>query len=163
MQEERPGRLRRFNDWLITGHNAAIPLVEELLALPVAEWEAWLTAHPDAWTVHVFQGLVQAAEDDPAQALAMTDFVVRHADSITAPPEADFALAWMRGEAWKARAEALRSAGDHAGALAAQERSDAIFREHPQPRTNVRPTKADQRRAEELIEKYGWHHWRDKG
>lgn len=162
MQEERPGTLRRSADWLITGHNDAIPLLEELLALPVAEWEAWLAAHPDAWTVHVFQGLIQAAEADPAEALAVTDFVVRHADSVTTPPEGAVVLAWVRGDAWKARAQALRSAGDDTGALEAQERSDAIFRAKPRPRTDVPPTKADQRRAEELIAKYGWKRLSDE-
>ena len=164
MQEDRPGPHRRFTDWFITGHNDAIPLLEELLTLPVAEWEAWLAAHPDAWNVHVFQGLIQAAEDDPTEALAMTDFVIRHADSITVPPEGDVALIFMRWEAWKARAQALRSAGDPAGASQAQEQADALFRTERvlRIRTDVPPTKDDERRAEELIAKYGWKRMSDE-
>lgn len=132
--------------------------------MPVPEWDAWLAAHPDARTVHVFQGLLQEAEADPARALALTDFVTQYVDSLTAPPEADLALTDVRGRAWKVRAQALLSAGDHAGASQASERSDAIYRTEPllRPRRHVPPTEANVRRAEELIEKYGWHHLRDK-
>ena len=35
-------------------------------------------------------------------------------------------------------------------------------KQRPEPRTGVPPTKADARRAEELIEKHGWQHLRDK-
>jgi len=51
------------------------PFVDELLALPAEERDAWLAAHPGARIVHVFDGLLQEAEADPAQALALTDFV----------------------------------------------------------------------------------------
>lgn len=129
MQDEHLPTLLECTEWLIAGHNDSILLLEELAALPVPEWDAWLAAHPDARNVRVFQGLVQAAEEaEPEEALAVTEFVVRYVDSITAPPEGEIALASMRWDAWKARAQALRSAGDSAGASEAQERADALYR-----------------------------------
>jgi len=122
---------RQFTDWLVAGHNAAGPLAVEMLALPSGAWEEWFASHPDARTVHVLQALVQAAEDDPARAPELTDFVLRHVASVPSPAGAEQAQSYLWADAWKVRGIALREAGDAHGAMRAFEMSAALSRAEP--------------------------------
>ena len=126
MRRKRVSPLRRVVDWMVEGQVQAEPLVHAVLALPAPERDAWLSAHPEARIVQFFEGLIHAAEADLPNALALTEFVVRHVDSAPLPPETSLPLTVVRGHAWKARALALQAA-----ALQAYERSAAIFREEP--------------------------------
>jgi len=148
----------RFLKWLNEGNAAAWPLVDELLELPSDAWDEWFASHPEARTWHVLQELVRIAEKNLSDALLLTDFVLRHADSIPPPAEVEFMHSYLCARAWKAREIALRHASDEQGAIQAFEKAAAIdqsvmFEQPPL-------TEDDNRRARELSREYGWERLR---
>jgi len=161
MGKDLAEKTKRFIEWTNEGNAAAGPLVDELLELPSDAWDAWFASHPEARTVHVLQQLVRIAKKNPPDGLLLTDFVLRHIDSIPPPAEAEVVHTLVRARAWKARAVALRHAGDEQGALQASEKSKAIA---PfLPLRQRRATEDEIRRFEELSQKYGWDFLRTKG
>jgi len=58
MREENVARVRAFAEWLAGGREEAIRNAPELLGRPMAEWDAWLAAHPEAATLHLLQALL---------------------------------------------------------------------------------------------------------
>lgn len=107
-----------------------------VLNTPPEEWEAWLAHHPEARNVFTFRELIDEVprqEDlEPQLALALSQFVLRHVDRLEPPPE-DLAVytSFLRGDAWRVHASALRHAGDLRGALRAYETAAEIFRTEP--------------------------------
>jgi len=122
---------RQFTDWFVSGHNAAGPLADEMLALPSDAWDEWFASHPDARTVQVLEALVQTAEEDLARAPELTDFVLRHVGAVHPPAGAEQAQSYLWANVWKVRGIALREAGDAHGAMRAFEMSAAISRAEP--------------------------------
>src|SRR4051794_17502242 len=117
MREDRVAGLRRFGNWISAGREQAAPLVSELLEHEPTEWDSWLTGCPEARSVQLFEGLLQVAEADAPRSLPLTEFVLRHVDSVFVPPEADLALLFVRGHARRVRAFALLKANDPGAAL----------------------------------------------
>src|SRR6185436_7909025 len=128
MREDRVAGLRRFGNWISAGREQAAPLVRELLEHEPTEWDSWLTGRPEARSVQLFEGLLQVAEAGDARVLQLTEFVLRHVDSVTVPPEADLALLFVRGHARRVHAFALLRANDPGAALRAYDEAAAIFR-----------------------------------
>jgi len=142
--------------------NAARPLVDELLDLPSEGWDDWFASHPEARTEHVLQELVRIAEKNPPDALTLTDFVLRHVDSIEVPAAAKVPHGLLCADTWRIRAIALRHAGDEDGALQALERASAIRIAALVPFPQPPVTEDDIRRAKELSEQYGWERLLEK-
>ena len=88
MREENVARVRAFAEWLAGGREEAFRNAPELLGRPMAEWDAWLAAHPEATSVHLLQALLKAASGDP-RALAIAEFVWRHSHTVDVPPDAE--------------------------------------------------------------------------
>ena len=129
MREDRIAGHLRLIDRISADVTHARPLAQELLALPASAWDEWLASHPDAHTAGVFEELLGVAERDRAPALALTDLVLRHIDSVSGPsPQA---IVFLRGHAWSARAAALRDAGDLHGALDAYQKAAGVYRSAP--------------------------------
>jgi len=137
MREDRVAGLRRFGNWISAGREQAAPLVGELLEHEPTEWDSWLTGRPEARSVQLFEGLLQVAEADDSRALPLTEFVLRHVDSVTVPPEADLPLLFVRGHARRVRAGALLKANDPGAALRAYDEAAAIFRSEPVARREL--------------------------
>jgi len=131
MREDRVAGLRRFGNWISAGREQAAPLVRELLEHDPTEWDSWLTGRPEARSVQLFEGLLQVAEGDDPRSLPLTEFVLRHVDSVTVPSEADLALLFVRGHARRVRGLALLKANDPHAALQAYDEAAAIFRTEP--------------------------------
>lgn len=119
MGEDLVAWTQRFIEWTNAGIEQAEPLVKELLALPAGEWDAWLVSRPEGLSVFLFEELVAIAEEDGSRSLPLTEFVLRHVDSITVPPEHDLELVFLRGHARRV------------GALALLQQAVAIFRSVP--------------------------------
>jgi tetratricopeptide (TPR) repeat protein len=137
MREDRVAGLRRFGNWISAGREQAAPLVSELLEHEPMEWDSWLTGRPEARSVQLFEGLLQVAEADAPRSLPLTEFVLRHVDSVAVPPEADLALLFVRGHARRVRAFALLKANDPGAALRAYDDAAAIFRTEPVARREL--------------------------
>jgi hypothetical protein len=79
MSEDLTAWTRRFIEWTNAGIEQAEPLLNELL--------------------HLFDGLLEIAEEDGTGSLPLTEFVLRHVDAITVPPEQNRLLLFLRGHA----------------------------------------------------------------
>ena len=174
----------RLIDFLNEGRESGNAVALELLELPPEEWEAWSGDHPEARSYATLTALVHYAEEqrraDGSPALAVTGFMTRHVDGVVVPPDMGVLRECLRFDAWQAHARALRCSRRLDEAMQAYVTAAAIARAElgmdeevreieremedlliPIPQPPV--TEADIRRVEELVEKYGWHHLRDKG
>jgi len=165
MRDDQIEKIRRFVEFLNSGLEEVNALLREMLALPSESWEGWLAEHPAALSLQLFDGLLAQARDliddrEQNHGLALTGFVTRHVDAVTVPPEAEVALDHLKWDAWATHARALRSAGRIEEALHATEMEDLLNPDRLFSWDQPPVTEDDLRRAEELIEKYGWHHLR---
>ena len=137
MREEQIAAIRAMIDALNAGHDENEQFVRGLLARAPEEWDAWLSEHPEAANVTALRWLIDEAESqedrDPQLGLALTQFVLRHIDEVTVPPELRMMapLLFLRGDTWRVHASMLRYAGDLSGALHAYETAAALFRTDP--------------------------------
>jgi tetratricopeptide (TPR) repeat protein len=166
MGEDRALDLRSFVDWMEAGRREAAPLLDGFLEVTgPSSWDEWLAAHPDAGSVQFFEGVLEAAEHDPARTLALTDFLLRHAGSVSAPSGTEVALTMLLGNAWCARARALRDAGDADEAVRAYEMALAVFSAEPVLREELQETEREaaalrgRGMASRLLAKTPFHAW----
>ncbi|HUP63466.1 MAG TPA: tetratricopeptide repeat protein [Thermoanaerobaculia bacterium] len=135
MREQRVAGIRRLVDALNASRDESGEHVRAILKISPEEWDAWLAAHPRARNLFTFRALIDEAsmqeEHEPQVSLALSQFVLRHVDRLEPAPELAMFLLFLRGDAWRVHASALRYAGDLSGALRAYETAAEVFRADP--------------------------------
>jgi tetratricopeptide (TPR) repeat protein len=130
MREDQIAEIRRFGDFLNEGHAEARAGTRELLALPPAEWDAWLAAHPQARTHALCKALLEEAERGAGP--EVTELVTRLAETAApAPVSPELIQALLSAHAWTAHARALHAAERLEECMRAYETAMAIRRAWP--------------------------------
>ena len=127
---ETVATLRAFASRMQREDEAAVSLVERLLAGPREVWTQSLRRHPECRTAGVVRRLLTLAYDAvvtmPPDAVEMTALATEIADHLDVQGTT---LAQLRGSAWRDRAYALYYTSRFDEALAACDRADEAFAE----------------------------------